>query len=51
MEKKKRYIPHTSQQLDKTTITESGTDDNVGLSDVPSTHVDSRKDESRQGES
>ena len=47
----KRYIPHTSQQLDKTTITESRTDDNVRLSDVPSTHVDSRKDESSQGES
>ena len=48
---RKGNIPHASKQLDETTVTESKTDDNVGLGDVTSAHVDSRKDESGQGES
>lgn len=48
---RKKYIPHTSQQLDKTTITESQSDNNVGLSDISGTHVDCAQHESGEGES
>lgn len=44
-------LPHTSQQLDETTITESETDDNVGSSKTTSAHVDGTQDESGEGES
>lgn len=44
-------LPHTSQQLDETTITESETDDNVGSSKTTSAHVNGTQDESGEGES
>lgn len=44
-------LPHTSQQLDETTITESEADDDVGRGKTASTHVDGTQDESRERES
>lgn len=45
------YIPHASQQLDKTTVTESQSDDNVGRSDISRTHVNCAQHKSGEGES
>lgn len=45
------HFPHASKQLNKTTIAESQSDHNVGLSDVARTHVDRAQHESGEGES
>ena len=44
-------LPHTSQQLDETTVTESESDDNVGRGDTASVHVDGAQNEGGEGES
>jgi hypothetical protein len=45
------HFPHTSEQLDETTITESETDDDVGSGETASAHVDGAQDESGERES
>jgi hypothetical protein len=47
----KKYIPHASKQLNKTTVSESHRNDDIGFLDTPYTDVNERQDESRQGES
>ena len=45
------YLPHASEQLNKPTISESKTDDDVGCSDSSSADIDERQHKGRQGES
>ena len=45
------YLPHAGQQLDETTITISGGDNDVGRRDVTGFHVDGTQDECGEGES
>lgn len=47
----RKHLPHASKQLNKTTITESKSNNNVGSSDVASTHVDAAQNECGKGES
>lgn len=44
-------IPHASQQLDQTAVGVGEGNDNVGLLNTASLHVDGRKDKRGQGES
>jgi len=44
------YVPHASEKLNQTTVCESGTNDNVRLSDTASTKVNEREDEGGEGE-
>ena len=45
------YVPHAGEELNKTTIGESNTDDNVGDVQVTGVKVDAREDEGSEGES
>ena len=45
------YVPHASQQLNKTTVSERDGNDDVRGSDTSSAHVDQTEHEGGEGES
>jgi hypothetical protein len=46
-----KYIPHSCEQLDETSIPKGKGNDNVGLCNTSGTNIDQGEDKSSQGES